>query len=319
MSFASDVRKELAKVPMEKKCCAQAELLGAILASGGLHFKGLGRYGISVNVDSGETAQRYLSLFKRFEHVSCEMTASETARLGGQTRYQVTPEESDVPLVLRSLRLIDKAQPFGLRHEPAPEMIKGECCARSFLRGAYLAGGSTGNPEHAYHLEIAVGDETLAQALVKLLEGMGVLAKYTNRKGTFVVYIKEGAYMAQVLTLMGAHKALMDFENLRIVKEVRNEVNRQMNCDSANTDKAILAAEKQISIITTIERRRGLSILPAPLRAIAELRLKYPDASLMELGELLEPKLGKSGVNARMRKLEALAESLVNEEQAPLL
>lgn len=313
MAFSTQVRREIARVPVEKKCCARAELNAAVLCSGGLSFKGLGRYALAVYADSSETAQRYIELLRRFYHCQCALGRVETARLGGKVRYAVLPPEGEIPALLKALRLIDHGQPFGLRAVPEGEMLRQPCCRQAFLRGAYLAGGSTGNPEKAYHMELAVADAPLAQFLVRLMEGLDVPAKVAVRKTQQVVYLKDGDHMARMLTLLGAHKALLEFENLRIYKDIRNEVNRQANCDNANVDKALAAAEKQISMIGVIGRKLGLENLPQPLEEIARLRLRYPDASLTELGGMATPPLGKSGVNARMRKLEALAETLVNQ------
>ena len=181
------------------------------------------------------------------------------------------------------------------------------------MRGAFLAGGSLNNPEKAYHLEIAVGDEQLAGCIVKIMDGFGLNARLTQRKSQYLAYLKGSEPIADLLRLMGASGALLQLENVRIVKGVRNEVNRQVNCDQSNLDKTISAAQRQISMIRAIERKAGLDAIPPHLREIAELRLRYPDASLTELGGMATPSIGKSGVNARMRKLEALAEELVNQ------
>lgn len=313
MAFSTQVRREAARVPAEKKCCARAELAAAVLCSGGLSFKGMGRYGLAIYADSSQTAQRYIQLLRRFYHCQAALGAVETTRLGGRVRYGVLPPEGDIPGLLKALRLLDPAQPFGLRSTPARDVVQEPCCRQAFLRGAYLTGGSTGNPQRAYHMELAVSEPQLAQFLCQLLEELGVPAKVATRKTQQVVYIKDGDHMAQMLTLLGAHRALLEFENLRIYKDIRNEANRQANCDSANVDKVVAAAQRQISMIQVIERKMGLDQLPPSLEEIARLRLAYPDASLSDLGGMVTPALGKSGVSARMRRLEEIAQSLVSQ------
>ena len=312
MSFSAQVRRELAHVACDQKGLALAELNGAILGSGGLAFAGMGRYALSISVGGEEAAGRYLNFFKRFLYCECRMAAIASSRLGGQTRYSVFPPEGDVPRLLKALRLLDKELPFGMRAVPAEEMVKNPGLKRAFLRGAFLAGGSTDNPQKAYHFEIAVSDEVLAEFIEQLLVDFDLPARRAQRKTQYVVYLKDGEHMAQALTLLGAHQALLALENVRIVKDLRNGANRQANCDTANVDKSLAAAEQQLSVIGVIEKKVGLLSLPEPLRDVAELRVQYPHATLGELGDMLTPTLGKSGVKARMRKLEALAEELLN-------
>lgn len=313
MAFSSDVRQEIARVPVTKRCCARAELCAAVLCSGGLSFRGMDRYGLVIHGVSEEIAGRYIGILRRFFRCQAALGTVETTRLGGVTRYQVIPPEEEVPRLLRELKLLDNSRLFGLRVTPSREVLKEPCCRQAFLRGAYLAGGSTGNPQKAYHLEIAVPESELARCLVQLMKGQGVPARYTRRKTQQVVYLKDGEHMALMLAILGAHKSLLEFENLRILKEIRNDVNRQANCDSANVDKSLAAAERQISMIRVIQKKMGLDKLPEPLAEMAELRLRHPDLSLGDLGGMATPILSKSGASARMRKLEAIAEELVNE------
>lgn len=313
MSFSEDVRKELSHDKTERKCCVSAEMATALIATGGLSYKGPGRYGLTVYADSMETARRYLVMFKKFYHIDCALRAVESNRLGGQTRYAVTPGERDVPGLLRALDLLDEERPFGLAVAPNGQLVKKDCCRVAFLRAAYLAGGSMDNPENSYHLEIATGDETLARMISEVLTQMGIPARLTARKSQQVVYLKDSEQIVTLLAMLGANKAVLALENVRILKGLRNEANRAANCDANNVDKTVAAAEKQLSIIEAIDRHMGLQNLPEPLRDIAELRRLYPDASLTELGQMATPALGKSGVNARMRRLEAIAEELVNE------
>lgn len=188
--------------------------------------------------------------------------------------------------------------------------LKEQCCRRAFLRGAYLCIGSMSNPGKSYHLEFDCVDEKEADLLLELTAAFDIPAKVARRKKYYVVYIKEGSAICDMLNIMGAHVSLMDFENHRIVKEVRNSVNRKVNCETANIAKTVNAAAGQVRDIMLIQEKAGLSELPKNLREIAQLRLEYQEATLQELGELLTPPVGKSGVNHRLRKLSEIAESM---------
>lgn len=190
---------------------------------------------------------------------------------------------------------------------------------RERIREAFIQSGSISDPEKFYHLEIVFAEASEAAELKKLLEDFGLEGKIVERKGHFVVYLKEGAQIADMLRIMEASLALMEFENIRIVKEMRNSINRQVNCEAANLGKTISAAVKQIEDIKYICSCVGLENLPAGLAETAKKRLEYPEAPLKELGELMDPPLGKSGVNHRLKKLSELAENLRSRKEEKLL
>ncbi len=313
MSFSSDVREELARSVCDKNCCARAEMAGMALSCGALSFRGAGRYQLTIGSESAAVARRYFLMAKEFLGVTGELRAVKTDRLGGRARYLVAFSDEDAQALITHLKLTDKSAPLGIRKTPHGDILRRNCCRVAALRGAYLAGGSINNPEHAYHMEIAVSDEEMARCVARLMEGFGLPARVSARKRQYVAYLKDGEHIANLLTLLGAHVAVLALENVRILKGVRNEVNRQVNCDNNNLEKTVEAAQRQISMIEWIDKKLGLTHLPPQLMALARLRLQYPDASFTELGGLLEPPLGKSGVSARMRKLEALAEDLANQ------
>lgn len=189
-------------------------------------------------------------------------------------------------------------------------LIQKECCKRAFIRGAFLASGSISAPEKFYHFEIVCTTEDKAVQLKNIIQYFNIDAKIVERKKHFVVYIKEGAGIVDILNVMEAHVALMDLENVRILKEMRNSVNRKVNCETANLKKTVSAAVKQIEDIKFIRDKVGLSVLSDNLEEMARLRLDNPDASLKELGEMLTPAVGKSGVNHRLRKICEIADDL---------
>ena len=182
--------------------------------------------------------------------------------------------------------------------------------SKGLIRDAFLQSGSISDPEKFYHLEIVFTSYDDAQTIKKLIDGFGLDGKIVERKGHYVVYLKEGAQIADMLRIMEAPMALMEFENIRIVKDVRNSVNRKFNCEMANLSKTVNAARKQYEDIVYIRDSVGLHELSEGLEEIAQLRLEYPEASLVELGEMLSPRLGKSGVNHRLKRIEEIAETL---------
>ena len=220
----------------------------------------------------------------------------------------------DAMRVLQAVKLID---PYGEIEENLSlaqnVVLMQNCCKRAFIRGAFLAAGSISDPEKFYHFEIACATEAKAKQIQGLILSMGIEAKIVLRKKYFVVYIKEGNLIVDILNVMEAPVALMELENIRILKEMRGSVNRQVNCETANINKTVSAAVKQMEDIIYIRDTAGFDSLPDNLREIAELRLARPEATLKELGEALDPPVGKSGVNHRLRKLGNMAELLRQE------
>lgn len=188
--------------------------------------------------------------------------------------------------------------------------IKNSCCKRAYLRGAFLSVGSMSDPSKAYNLEFVCDSEERASLLLGYAGSFGIDARVTKRKESFVLYIREAESLVDILNVLGAHKSLMALENLRVEKDFRNLINRKVNCETANIAKAVDAAARQISDIRRIEESMGLDALPASLRQIAVARIEHPDSSLTELGAFLDPPVGKSGVNHRLRKLSEIADSI---------
>jgi len=196
-----------------------------------------------------------------------------------------------------------------------PLLLQKTCCKRAFIRGCFLAAGSMSNPNKAYHLEIVCQDEMQAEQLKDILNDFELDAKVIVRKKSHVVYFKEGEHIVDLLNIMGAHKGLMDLENVRIMKEMRNSLNRQVNCETANIGKTVNAAVRQIAAINYIQKHGEINNLPEQLRQMAEVRIDNPDTPLKDLGALLDPPIGKSGVNHRLRKLVEIAEEMGMDEK----
>lgn len=196
----------------------------------------------------------------------------------------------------------------------SPTITQKSCCRRAYLRGAFLAAGSVSDPDKSYHLEIACQNSEMADKIIELLSSFEIEGKQVVRKKYYVVYIKEGSQIVETLNVIGAHLALMDYENSRIVREMRNSVNRRVNCETANIGKAVNASVKQVEDIRIIKESGAYRSLPDTLKEMCDVRMEYPGMPLKELGEMMNPPMGKSGVNHRLRKLSEIADNLRHEE-----
>ncbi|MBQ9767370.1 MAG: DNA-binding protein WhiA [Lachnospiraceae bacterium] len=309
MSFSMEVKQELFRVVPQARHCKIAELSALMAESGKIDIDKSGHLHIKLQTESAYVARKCNLLFNRLCHLA--PTVSVRTAKGKQKFAQYLIEirgDAEVKKVLELLKLKVSGKDGQLMADGM--VVVHTCCKRAFLRGAFLASGSVSNPQKSYHFEISEQEKGRAEQLVTLIRSFDVDAKPIVRKNYHVVYVKEGAQVAELLNIMEAHVALMEFENVRIVKDVRNSVNRQVNCETANLSKTVNAARKQYEDIVLIRDSVGLQALSENLEEVAKLRLEYPEASLIELGEMLSPKLGKSGVNHRLKKISEYAESL---------
>ena len=315
MSFASDARGELTRERVDQPCCARAELAAALLFGGGIAYRGRERYRLRLVSPDAFVARHFFTILKNFFGVTAQISTLRTDQLRGQTRYQLLPPEEDSAAVLDACGLLDAQALFGVRPVPKAEAIPYACCRKAFLRGAFLLAGAVSNPERSYHMEFAAPSEELADFVIMLLNYFEISAKKTCRKAKFVVYLKGGEQIADALTLIGAKNAMMALENVRVKKEVRNRINRQINCDERNLARQVENAQAQLEDIALIQREIGLDRLPASLREMARVRAEHADDSLAALGEFCDPPIGKSGVNSRLRRLREIAASLREGEE----
>lgn len=309
MSFAAQTKKELTMIEADD-CCAKAELSALIRMNGAIRIAN-GRVGLDITTENAAIARRIFTLLKRLYRLHAEVLVRKKMRLRKNNIYMVRVPHG-VEELLRSLSII-KGEGFGFTPGIEKDVIKRPCCKRAYLRGAFLAGGSVNNPEgSSYHLEVASMYEEHCMALCELANSFRLNARCIERKKGYVLYIKEGEKIIEMLSVIGAHQALLKFEDVRIMRDMRNSVNRIVNCETANLNKTIGAAVRQIENIKLLEKEIGLDQLPEKLREVAVIRLKYPDLNLKEVGELLGGGVSKSGVNHRLRKIDELAEKLRN-------
>lgn len=310
MSFASDVRGELARTPMEDACCARSELTGALLCANAITWRGRKRYAVTLTASEASTVRRYFAMLKRFYGIIGQIRALSGDTLNNQTRYQLVIPEEEAYGLLQALELLEEGALFDLRTLPVDETVRYSCCKKAFVRAAFTLCGAISHPDRDYHIEIAAPNEALAGFIVQQLNAFEIEARVSLRKSKYVVYLKRAEDISDMLSLLGAGKAMMAFENVRVKKEVSNRVNRQLNCDNSNINRSMNAAEAQIRDIRYIDAELGLDKLPRTLRDMAYTRANNPEMPLAELGELMDPPLGKSGVNARLRRISAIAEKL---------
>ncbi|SDB43192.1 hypothetical protein SAMN02910298_02140 [Pseudobutyrivibrio sp. YE44] len=280
MSFSKQVKEELFSVVPKSRHCAVAELAGIFILQGAETFK---------TYSSDQLNRKVFTLLNKTRNIGKDVTAIS----------------ADV--FLETKKMLKLSEDGSIVSEL---IIQQTCCKRAFIRGAFLAAGSISDPNKGYHFEIVTNTSAQAELLQRAMSTFDVEAKTVKRNGKYVVYLKEGAQIVEILRVMEAAHSVMDLENIRVVKEVRGTINRKVNCETANIGKTVSAAVRQIEQINLIDEKLGLENLPAQLEEIARIRLQYPDTPLKDLGELLEPPIGKSGVNHRFKKLAAIAEGL---------
>jgi DNA-binding protein WhiA len=304
MAFSQLVREELVRSPLPVcASCLRAELAAIIHIAGSIHLTGHEQLSLSVTLETAGVARRFLQLMKEATGLESEVRMESLERLGRRHRYTIhISSQTGLHRFLQKIGLLDEK----LRPESSIQAKDAatNCCRASFLKGAFLAGGSITAPEKkTYHLEIVVANEAFAEGLAYLMDLLGLKAKISLRKEHFVVYLKEGEAIARLLTLIDAHSAVIRLEEARVIKGMRGDVNRLVNCETANLEKTLAAAWEQVELITRFQRTRRLEELPQSLYDIARLRLENPESSLKELGESHSPPLSKSAVNHRLRQL----------------
>lgn len=306
MSYASEVKKELTAIKVHQKN-AQAELMALIRMNGSIALVNH-QLILNIQTENPAIARRIYSLLKEFYHVESEIVVRRKMKLKKNNQYIVRLRYA-AQHVLDDLGILQNLQ---IKERVPMELLDDEWMVRSYLRGAFLAGGSVNNPETSrYHLEIYSLYEEHNEMIAQMMNKFGLNAQTTARRSGFIVYLKEAEKIADFMSLIGGTNSMLQFENVRIVRDMRNSVNRLVNCENANMNKIANASTRQIENIRLIDERVGIQTLPDKLREIAETRLAHQEVSLKELGELVPGgPISKSGVNHRLRKLNAYADEL---------
>lgn len=308
MSFASEIKKELTGIEVEDPGCIESELAALIRMNGAVSVS-RDEYVLDVQTENAAIARRIYTLMKSLYTIQVELLVRKKMKLKKNNVYIVRLKE-EVRTLLSDLDILQG--PYTLVRSISKKYIEKTDSRKAYLRGAFLAGGSINNPEtSSYHLEIFNFHQEHNDSLCELLNEFNLRARTLERKHGYIVYIKEAEKMTEFLSLIGAHNALFKFEDVRIVRDMRNSVNRLVNCETANLNKTIGAAFRQIENIKLIENSVGIDQLPEKLQEIAILRVQHQEVSLKELGELVSSgKISKSGINHRLKKIDEFAEKL---------
>ena len=311
MSFSSNVKNELSHHFGKAKHCNRAELAAIINLCGQIAFI-QGQFCLKIQTEKVYIARKYFTLLKKTFNIDSEVLVRHNTRLKKNKVYiLVVKDRRKIEKILKETGLAKSLDGADFLNKHVDEsLVERVCCKRAFMRGAFLAVGSLSDPEKSYHMEFVIQNEDLAEEIRDIINSFGMDAKIVERKGHSIVYLKEGEQVVDLLNIMEAHVSLMELENVRILKGMRNSINRKVNCEAANIKKTVNASVKQIENIEYIMKNTDISKLPEGLRQTAELRIENPNASLKELGEMMSPRVGKSGVNHRLRKLNEIANEL---------
>ena len=289
MSFALEVKSELCRTPLSRRCCAQAEAYGVLLYCNTFHAEQA-----RIVTENGAFAQRLPLLFKK----AFRLTFDSLPQGGGKQIFEITD-----PNKLAALHQAFGTDPRALALHVNFAMLEESCCRAAFLRGAFLAGGSVTDPRKGYHLELATSHHSVSREVLALMRELDQEPKSAQRKGNAVIYFKQSEKIEDFLTCVGAPLAAMEVMNAKLERDLRGKVNRRVNCDAANLDKAVEAALAQVEAIRRLEGAGTLITLPDKLREVAALRLAHPEDTLAQLAQRCDPPITKSALNHRLRKL----------------
>lgn len=319
MSFSGKVKEELAESYSSARHCQIAELAAFIGMCGTVVINSFNLCSIKIHTENLLVARKVFTLIEKTFNIKTDISVRRNIRKQTVSYAVIIRRHENALRILQATKMLEEHQNCAEDvHAVDPLIVQQICCRRAFLRGAFQASGSMSDPNKAYHFEIVCSTEEMARQIQNLICSFSMDAKIVPRKKSYVVYLKEGSQIVDILNVMEAHIALMELENVRILKEMRNTVNRKVNCETANINKTVSAAVKQLEDITYLRDTIGIENLPEGLREAALARLANQDATLKELGASLCPPVGKSGINHRLRKLSEMADK-VRQEQGGLL
>lgn len=308
VSFSSDVKNELTQIKDVKSCCRLSELAGLYGSMGSLSLLGRGRVNAQMSSESLAVCRRAYTLLQSALGIKSQIHYVSSARFGGTRKAVLTLGPLQSPALLRALRMMDES---GALRATSPRItLSRGCCARAFLRGVMLGGGTMSSPEQGYHLELSCRSADMQALTAKCMQRIGLPVHLSARREHVYLYLKQSEQVVTFLTAIGAHGSVMQIEDLRVKRQVMGAVNRAMNCDSANLQKQMDASSAQVRAIRRLREEGVLATLPPSLQAMAMARLDAPEASLEQLGQKMDPPIGKSGVNHRMRRLMQAAQEV---------
>jgi len=306
LSFSQTIKQELLKVETKKECCKEALLCALVSFLGEIKYEG-GKAALFVKTEN----EGIVKLVERLLFEVFGIREDRYKLVKRKERFYIIIDDEDVlDILIDGFNFKDEEFEDLIVFNTDPKIISSLCCKKALVRGAFLAAGSINPPEKNYHFEIVIKHFLLEEGLISCFTAFDLHPKTIMRKSSKVMYFKDGDEIADCLNLMGAHNSLMDYLNTRIIKEQRNNINRQVNCETANITKTIDASIKHVESIEKIKNTIGLENLPENLYEIAKLRLEEPEASLKDLGQMLHPPISKSGVNHRLKKIMEIAKDI---------
>jgi len=304
MSFTADVKEELSRVPPACSHCEKATLAALVRIEGTMFLSGAGSCRLEIATDSPSVARLIVKLIHGIYHLRTELTVRRSV-LHKTPNYLIeVPVQRGLPDALRDMGVLSSD---GLAAGIDSHLVEKHCCAAAYLRGAFLGSGFIASPRGDFHFELTVESEALADDIVALMAARDIPAKIMQRRSSFIIYMKSGTAISEFLALAGAHQCALAMENERVIKSVRNDVNRRVNAELANQQKATDASVEQIMSIHAVVDHYGIDELPPALQEFIRLRVAHPEATLKELGEAADPPLSKSAVYHRVRRIEQLA------------
>ncbi|MGI6104975.1 MAG: DNA-binding protein WhiA [Raoultibacter sp.] len=307
MSFTAEVKDELTRVTPSCSHCEKATLAALVRIEGTLFFSGVGRYRIEIATDAPSVARLIIKLLHSRYNLKTNLTARRSV-LHKTPNYLIeVPSQPGLMEALQDMGVLsDEGLELGIRSH----LVEKQCCAAAYLRGAFLGSGFISNPRGDFHFEITVENESLAEGLVELMAHKGIAARVVKRRSSYMVYLKSGTAILEFLAFVGAHQSALALENERVIKSVRNDVNRITNAEIANQAKSAHASVDQLFAIRKVLGTYSIEELPEALQEFIRLRVSYPDATLKELGEAADPPLSKSAINHRARRVEQMAKEI---------
>ncbi|MDR0880396.1 MAG: DNA-binding protein WhiA [Clostridioides sp.] len=315
MSFSTDTKNELTRIMPEDREVAVSELAGIVKLSGSIQIVGFGKVNIKITTELNSIARKVFKLLKEHFGINTTISVNKNQMLKRNNSYVLTvKDEMGAMSLLRDLGMIEDGDGFYTVNTVPMQLIKNSECKRAYIRGAFLGGGSISAPSKSYHMEFVTNSDEFATSLKELVNTLDLNSKTVPRKNNFIVYLKESEQISDMLSIIGASNAVMSLQNTKVLKEMRNNVNRLVNCETANLSKTVNASVRLVEDINLIQNEMGISKLPKNLQEIAIARMEYEDLSLKELGEMLDPPIGKSGVNHRLRRVTEIANRLRSEK-----
>lgn len=314
MSFSASAKDELSKIIVSDLSVMTAEIAAFLRMCGTIRFQSSMELGLHFSTENASVARRLVTFIKRLYTEEVELMATKNRQLKKRNQYQIHLKDPySVLTLLSDSNFMSLENVFSPNYVLNPQLIRNQETLAGYIRASFLGSGSITNPDRAYHLEFICSNEEHGKDLMYWLKKAGFDSKGIPRKDDFIVYMKEGESISDLLAYMGASQSVLHFESVRVMKDVRNGVNRLVNCETANLAKTIEASMRQIEDITIIKETIGLSALEEDLQKIAEYRMENPEASLLEIGESFSPPMSKSGVNRRLKKLRDQADRLRGE------